>query len=205
MIAYPASLSRDTSTSGSSQEDSDHGVQARNSLDAGHRITLARASNVLYDSLNIRGRGGVVFFDSTSRRRHDTAKSSSTHSRVSSREVKVTQPAEVISTATSSTLPHCSTEPKDERAFSPLDEGLLHELLHRYPRGRLWSFDGDGALSSSEEDGFSPEDRRNIKNSDQSRTKRKQLEAATLRRHFPGVRQLLFYGLWDAGSRYALV
>ncbi|KAL9126797.1 MAG: hypothetical protein Q9217_004210 [Psora testacea] len=195
-----ASLSRETSTSDSSQEDSDHGIQARNSLDAGHCTTLARASNLLYDSLDLHGRGGIVFFDTTSRRRHDTNASSSKYSCMSPMDVNVARPAVVMSSATTDVHSRAPTEPKDTGAFSPLDETLLQSFLHRYPRGKLWSFDGDGALSSSDEDGYSPGERRGPSKPEQSRTKRKQVEAATLQRHFPNVRQLLFYGLWDAGS-----
>ena len=198
LVANNTVFSREASTSDSSQDDSDHGSQARVPTDIGHHTTLRRASNLLYDSLDIHDRGGVVFFDTTSRRHQETDESSTLHSPASSKVLKVARPAEILSSATSDMRLGSS---KNSAAFTPLDEEFLHSLLHRYPRGKLWSFDADGALSSSEEDVCSPDEFKNPSRSDQSRAKRKQIEAATLRKHFTGVRQLLFYALWDAGSR----
>lgn len=43
------------------------------------------------------------------------------------------------------------------QSFSPFSEKALHILLRRYPRGKLWTFDSDGAISSSsEEEGLKP-------------------------------------------------
>lgn len=102
-------------------------------------------------------------------------------------------PAEIISQSAS------------DGAFTPLDQDLLFSFLKRYPRGKLWSFDLDGSLSSSEDDNMvSPENGRHPKN-ELSRAKRRQIEANILQRHFPQCRQLLFTGLWDpAASRWFL-
>jgi hypothetical protein len=91
--------------------------------------------------------------------------------------------------------------------FAPFNERSLHSLLRRYPRGKLWTFDGDGCVSSSEEDiikpgsGIPP-----IANnsggrvlSQKKKRARAAVEAKFLLRHFSGVRQLLFVPLWDAG------
>lgn len=84
-------------------------------------------------------------------------------------------------------------------AFMRLDEKSLHGFLRRYPRGKLWTFDQDGCISSSEEDMTLPLQPQAV-NSGQIRRKRARAaaEAAVLLRHFPGVRQLLFVPLWDA-------
>ncbi|KAK0121706.1 hypothetical protein ONS95_009991 [Cadophora gregata] len=91
------------------------------------------------------------------------------------------------------------------QSFKPLDEKTLMALLRRYPRGKLWNFDSDGAMSSSSED----DRRRPLSKDPIERTKearRRKLRSAknkndarVISRHFPGVRQLLFVPLWDAG------
>lgn len=170
----------------SSQEDSDFGNTSK-IVDTDHRMTFVRAANILYESLDVRGRGGVVFFDTTSRHRTEN---SDFHERKSQR------PAEIISYCT----PESGNQPPETKSFNPVDENLLHSLLARYPRGKLWSFDQDGSLSSSEEEALSPRERTKSEGSRQIRANRKQIEAMLLQKHFPGVRQLIFSGLWDASS-----
>jgi hypothetical protein len=86
-------------------------------------------------------------------------------------------------------------------SFLQFDEKSLHGFLRRYPRGKLWTFDQDGCISSSEEDTTLPQElRAPAHTSGQIRRKRARAaaEAAVLLKHFPGVRQLLFVPLWDA-------
>jgi hypothetical protein len=91
------------------------------------------------------------------------------------------------------------------QTFKPCDEKTLHTLLRRYPRGKLWTFDSDGAVSSSsEEDTFKIPSNDPIQCSNdmkrrKARSARNKSDAKFLSRHFPGVRQLLFVPLWDAG------
>ena len=91
------------------------------------------------------------------------------------------------------------------QAFKPFDEKALHTLLRRYPRGKLWTFDSDGAVSSSsEEDTFKHRSKDPIQlqkdlQRSRARSARNKSDARFLSRHFPGVRQLLFVPLWDAG------
>ncbi|CZS95515.1 related to nik-1 protein (Os-1p protein) [Rhynchosporium agropyri] len=90
-------------------------------------------------------------------------------------------------------------------SFCSLEEDTLMALLKRYPRGKLWNFDSDGAVSSSSDD----ERRRPLSKDPIERSKeaRRRLlrsaknksDARLISRHFPGVRQLLFVPLWDAG------
>ena len=152
----------------------------------------------MYDALDIHGHGGVVFFDTTTRRRHETESSTKINSTDLTAQPEF--PAEVLSSSTKDTFLPSNTQDNVSKSFTPLSDKLLHIFLRRYPRGKLWSFDGDAALSSSEEDAVSPVDRRRSGRSEQSHAKRKTAEAAALRKHFPEVKQLLFYGLWDAGS-----
>lgn len=89
--------------------------------------------------------------------------------------------------------------------FSPFAEKALHVLLKRYPRGKLWTFDSDGAVSSSSEEEIPSlpakgstqrsKDLRRLK----LRSAKTKSDARFLAKHFPGVRQLLFVPLWDAG------
>ena len=173
-----------------SQEDSDFGNPSR-TADSSHRITFARAANILCESLDVRERGGVVYFDATSRHR---TKNSDSRERISQR------PAEIVSYSTPESPIGLGDQSHELKSFKPVDEDLLHSLLARYPRGKLWSFDSDGSLSSSEEEPFSPTERTRPEDSGQIRAKRKHIEAMLLQNHFPGVRQLIFSGLWDASS-----
>jgi signal transduction histidine kinase len=81
----------------------------------------------------------------------------------------------------------------------------LHTLLRRYPRGKLWTFDIDGAVSSSSEDeAFKRlhrdlDQRRNDIRRRNVRNSKAKSDARFLAKHFPSVRQLLFVPLWDAG------
>ncbi|KAG9233822.1 histidine kinase-group I protein [Amylocarpus encephaloides] len=90
------------------------------------------------------------------------------------------------------------------RSFRPFQEKGLHALLRRYPRGKLWTFDSEGAVSSSSDDDVIAATRDPIRANaqlkrNQARTAKTKQDAKFLSRHFPGVRQLLFVPLWDAG------
>ena len=174
----------------SSQDDSDFSNPSK-TVDNNHRMTFARAANILCDSLDVSERGGVVYFDATSRHR---AENSASHERKSQR------PADILSFSSFHSTPGLGNQLPDTKCFSPVDENLLHSLLAQYPRGKLWSFDRDGSFSSSEEEPLSPRERTKSEGSIQTRANRKQIEAMLLQKHFPGVRQLLFSGLWDASS-----
>jgi hypothetical protein len=91
------------------------------------------------------------------------------------------------------------------QVFAPFEEKALDTLLRRYPRGKLWTFDSDGAVSSSSDDErYKPLPRDAIqRHKDLQRRKvrsqKAKSDARFLASHFPGVRQLLFVPLWDAG------
>ena len=177
-----------SSESDPSQDESD----APRSMDSGHRMTFARAANILCESLDVRDRGGVVFFDTTSRLRtmHDSSEGSQSV-------------AEVLSYSTSEAEMGLGGQSNlsNVLSFSPIEERLLSGLLSRYRRGKLWTFDEDGVFSSSEDDTlFTPSTNRNSDGHKETRASRNQDEVLLLQRHFPGVRQILFSGLWDSGS-----
>jgi hypothetical protein len=125
-----------------------------------------------------------------------------------SRSVEAKKPVEILgfSTAAASSIngdeyPCPGPEP---RAFIPFDEKSLHTLLRRYPRGKLWTFDTDGSVSSSSEEKLSDSGKdptKHRKDMDRRRVKKdkSKADAKFLESHFPGVRQLLFVPLWDSG------
>ena len=174
----------------SSQEGSDSGNTSR-IADTDHRMTFARAANILCESLDIRERGGVVYFDATSRHRTDNG---------DSLERIPQKPAEIVSYSTPESDLGLGNQLGEMKSFKAVDENLLHNLLARYPHGKLWSFDENGSISSSEEEPLSPGERTKSEVIGQTRDSRRQVEAMLLQRHFPGVRQLIFSGLWDASS-----
>lgn len=91
------------------------------------------------------------------------------------------------------------------QSFKPFDEKSLHTLLRRYPRGKMWTFDSDGAISSSSEEELykaiskDPIQRRFDATRRKARSAKARADSKFLSRHFPGIRQLLFVPLWDAG------
>ncbi|KAF5879053.1 putative two-component sensor protein histidine protein kinase (dhkj) protein [Botrytis fragariae] len=89
-------------------------------------------------------------------------------------------------------------------SFLPFEEKSLHQFLRRYPRGKLWTFDSDGSMSSASDDELLKSYKSSVRpGRNQQRGKNKVARAAAdgrfLSNHFPGVRQLLFVPLWDAG------
>jgi hypothetical protein len=116
------------------------------------------------------------------------------------------RPVEVLGFSTADGSSIHGDECPGPQSFIPFDEKSLHTLLRRYPRGKLWTFDSDGAVSSSSEEepiktGYNDPA---LNDKDVQRRRRRSARAKSdakyLSRHFPGLRQLLFVPLWD-GSR----
>ncbi|KAE8446260.1 hypothetical protein EG329_012346 [Mollisiaceae sp. DMI_Dod_QoI] len=89
------------------------------------------------------------------------------------------------------------------QSFTPFSEKALHILLKRYPKGKLWTFDSDGTISSSSEEealkpSVSPLQQSKDIHKRRARNKQVKSDALFLSKHFPGVRHLLFVPLWDA-------
>jgi hypothetical protein len=88
------------------------------------------------------------------------------------------------------------------QSFIPFDEKSLHKLLRRYPRGKMWVFDSDGAVSSSSEEELLKPQPKDLADKPKDLHKRKiksiraKSDAKFLSMHFPGLRQLLFVPLW---------
>jgi signal transduction histidine kinase/ActR/RegA family two-component response regulator len=71
-----------------------------------------------------------------------------------------------------------------------LDNVFLKQLLHRYPKGKLWSFHHDGTFSTSE-DQITDECQK-------QRKKSKASETSKLNEFFPDASQVMFVPLWNA-------
>ena len=127
---------------------------------------------------------------------------------------RLQKPAEIISYSTSETHFGHQSHVQESNTFSALDESFLQSLIYKYPRGKLWQFDEDGSLSSSEEDAVAQE-KIDLLNGEQAQNQRRRLIVKTLQKHFLGgmypratqakqitqsclVRQLLFAPLWDS-------
>lgn len=122
----------------------------------------------------------------------------------SSKEGK--SPAELLGFSTSSVSSVHGDRSPTTHSLKPIDNKTLSALLKRYARGKLWTFDSDGAASSSSEEevfrqgrkGYPPHAKDYVR--DRTRTTKDKRDARILSRFFPGVRQLLFVPLWDAGK-----
>ena len=194
------------SRSAPSRDSTDTGIPPHESIDADYRATFARAANLLRESLNLQeGREGVVFFDTAIGYGNEGDDSSPIldllddacngqglaeilpQSLTSSDDMK--RSADVLAFSTKERPLNSGDRLNDEDAFSPVSEILLKALVKQYPRGKLWTFDEDGSLSSDDEP---------LK-AESSRSKRKMNEDTLIQNHFPDVRQLLFTPLWDSG------
>lgn len=214
-----------TSSSGGSQTG-----HIQEEKDQGHHATFARAANLLRESLQLQGDGGVVYYDtsigfSAPASIADTSSSGddeqekflppafndiyTSHSRSSTSfipkgtaEGRYGTTAPILGFSTGTASSHKGDEPTGGLSFRPLPETALAILVKRYPRGKLWSFDV-GVLDSSSEDELYKYDSSTAKSpgsTEDRRARRREAEARLLLAHFPGVRQLLFTPLWDAGS-----
>ena len=189
------------------------GVPPHESIDADYRETFARAANLLRESLSLHGsKDGVVFFDTAvgygnedddstailelpeDAYNGDGPAGSIPQALASPDDTK--RSADVLAFSSKERPLNYSDRLNDEDTFSPVSEILLKALVKQYPRGKLWSFDEDGSLSSSEDELFEGQPRPKV---EPSRSNRKLNEDSLIQKHFPDVRQLLFTPLWDSG------
>jgi hypothetical protein len=138
--------------------------------------------------------------DFSGKQRHAHVASSSSSSRMFHRSsIGSDRNVEILGFSTPGAASVHGDEYPGAHAFVPFDEKSLHGVLRRYPRGRLWTFDQDGCISSSEEDTKAPlEAQAAARGQIRRKRARTMAEATLLLKHFPGVRQLLFVPLWDA-------
>jgi signal transduction histidine kinase len=191
------------------------------------RTMLARASNLIRESTAV---DGVIFFDarasgfgaqvnsssSLSGRRptscHDATTTSSSEedfrkrpkNSASDREskgIKEESKCEVLaySTAQSSSLQGQAAS----QSHLAVSQAFVGKLLKRYPHGKIFSFDEDGAMSSSEEDLQRQAKKEGValvaqENSGVNKRSAKANEGTTILKIFPGSRFIMLLPLWDS-------
>ncbi|BDD63420.1 hypothetical protein MAP00_008311 [Monascus purpureus] len=156
-----------------------------------------RAANLLRESLELSGDGGVVFLD---------ANGSSSDS--PSTDIKGPAPVLAVSTNDDPFAPKAGSTVS--YPVANMDRSFLGKLLRRYPKGKLWSFHRDGSLSTSDDDDSHRKDvlyhvTRSVEPPKLGGgcRKWKATETAMLNRYFPNASQLLFVPLWNAaGSQW---
>ncbi|CAG8193793.1 unnamed protein product [Penicillium salamii] len=170
---------RPTSSS-HSQRQSDH----TSTVSSGSKHWLfQRAANLLRQSLDLDGAGGVMFMG--------TSEDSSENFIDNHRGFDgLKSPAPILALST-------RDDPLSSRTVSPeanpavdLDHGFLNHLTRRYPKGRLWSFHHDGTLSTADEDLSVDLSRKQSK-------RFKASETASLNAYFPDACQVVFVPLWN--------
>lgn len=160
-----------------------------------------RAANLLRESLELGGEGGVIFLEAGNNPMLDSDSGSD-----SAGETGNPAPTLAISTLDDPFGP--TTESRVSFPAMNLDRGFLLRLFRRYSKGRLWGFHRDGMLSSSEDD---ENDEPRLSRSGSQKTKVvdlprggkgkwKAMENKLLNLYFPNACQVLFVPLWDAGN-----
>ena len=159
--------------------------------------TFVRAANILRESLGLEYRGGVVFLNSGmgSRQAHngttltDMAGSGEEFEDPPSKlkrqktfhssftEQDLSKPSDVMSFSTAQIPLGMKRDLDKAKTITPLRENMLQHLLHRYPRGKIWTFDAAGNLAEGGR--ASPLGHQSAHN------QRRQAEASLLIQHFP--------------------
>jgi len=91
-------------------------------------------------------------------------------------------------------------DPARDYGFRAPEARPLRKLLKRYPSGRIWVFNEDGAESSSEEEAGNLSTSSSSSGTSPDRISRRNREMTLLLGCFPGARQVLFAPLWEAGK-----
>ncbi|KAJ5956734.1 hypothetical protein N7501_011013 [Penicillium viridicatum] len=163
----------------SSQED---GCSSSGSSGSNHWL-FQRAANLLRQSLDLDGAGGVMFLETS-----DNSSEYVAAGHCDSAESTNSAPILALSTGDDPFLYQTSSTLSDPAVN--LDNIFLKQLMHRYPKGKLWSFHHDGTFSTSE-DQLTDESRK-------QRKKSKTSETSKLNEFFPDASQVMFVPLWNA-------
>ncbi|CEJ62180.1 hypothetical protein PMG11_10688 [Penicillium brasilianum] len=143
-----------------------------------------RAANLLRQSLDLDGAGGVLFLETG-----DDSSDHGTQSRYSSVDSKTVGP--VLALSTSEDPFSYQTGSEISHPAAKLDNAFLRQLSRRYPKGRLWSFHRDGSLSTSDEE-------QSVGTSRKPNQTSRAVEASQLQAYFPDASQVMFVPLWNA-------
>lgn len=156
----------------------------RSTVSSNNDWLFQRAANLLRQSLDLDGTGGVVFLEAG-----DDSSGSVAGSHCSSAGSTTSAPVLALSTRDDPFAYQAGSEASYPAAN--LDNVFLNQLSRRYPKGRLWSFHRDGTLSTSDEEQSIGTSRKQNKRSGSS-------EASKLSAYFPGACQVMFVPLWNA-------
>ncbi|KAB8259980.1 hypothetical protein BDV32DRAFT_149949 [Aspergillus pseudonomiae] len=162
----------------------------------GNSWAFKRAANLLRESLELGGDGGVIFLEAGNTPMLDMESGSDCSAENSS-------PAPVLAISTNDEPFAPGPGSSNLYPASNFDSSFLHQLLRRYSKGKLWSFHRDGLLSSSDDEKPSRSRSRATKTSEIGRgtgKKRKSLENSMLNLYFPNATQVLFVPLWNAAN-----
>ncbi|OQD87077.1 hypothetical protein PENANT_c006G04209 [Penicillium antarcticum] len=145
-----------------------------------------RAANLLRQSLDLDGAGGVMLLETSD-------DSSDSPARSPSHPADIETPGPVLALSTREDPFSYQTASEVSYPAVKLDNVFLNQLSRRYPKGRLWSFHRDGSLSTSDEEQSVGASRRYNQTS-------RALEASKLRAFFPDASQVMFVPLWNANK-----
>jgi len=184
-------------------------------IDVQRRLTFSRAANLLRQSLDLQS-GGVVFYDTAigfgEGDRENSTESLSPEENSCSDDARgspslSTEPTLNRSNTTTfesflkpennqkkaAVQGKCTAFPFQGHTdstkmplFVPMGETALAELIKKYPRGKLWSFDEDGFISSSDDEEMMEPIRKPSGKAFQNRVSRTKAEADLLQFCFPG-------------------
>ncbi|KAI2733386.1 hypothetical protein CBS147332_401 [Penicillium roqueforti] len=142
-----------------------------------------RAANLLRQSLDLDGAGGVMFLEASDNSCEYVAAGHSD-------SAGSTDPAPILALSTrGDPFSYQASSTLSDPAVN-LDNRFLKQLTRRYPKGKLWSFHRDGTFSTSEDQ--STDDSR------KQRKKTKASETSKLNEFFPAASQIMFVPLWNA-------
>lgn len=169
----------------------------------GHTWAFRRAANLLRESLELEGDGGVMFLEASSNPLLSDIEAGSDCSGFG----EASNPAPVLAIST-------TEEPFAPRPGSTvlypatnLDGRFLQQLFRRHAKGKLWSFHRDGLVSSSDDDEKPRRTRSRVMRPPMStdtpcgsNKKWKAMENSMLNLYFPNATQVMFVPLWNAAN-----
>ncbi|KAJ5360765.1 CheY-like superfamily [Penicillium concentricum] len=166
-----------------SLQSSRYGESNSEDSSSSNRWLFQRAANLLRQSLDLDGAGGVMFMEASDNSSEYVAAGhcDSTQS---------TNPAPILALSTrGDPFSYQASSTLSDPAVN-LDNIFLKQLTHRYPKGKLWSFHHDGTFSTSED--------QLIDESRKQRKKSKASETSKLNKFFPDASEVMFVPLWNA-------
>lgn len=160
--------------------------------------TFRRAANLIRESLELTGDGGVIFLENSS------MPMDVDNTRLDYFE-DADSPVSVLGVSTNEEP--FAPEPGSNAtcAAANCDRRFLQNVLHRYPKGKVWTFHRDRSLfASSDDDEKSPNSPVSaVRTPDAppaTSKKWRASEATQLAKYFPGASQVLFVPLWNAAT-----